>query len=266
MATTNAPSMPQFMQHIMALQAQAQQRATAWPPLQPTHHPYVAAHSSFPPPPDVIPPSSFVGTPPRTPTTRSPPSPLLPAPLSQSMLQSTSQTQATPLQQVAPATYAQRAERRRIHVDRRPRNRLRFEDVCTRCGDSSHARRQCMYFRTKACNNAANCTYGDACHFAHGAAQLRNPQQLRCIKVVELSNGEAAFLGCGGDHLFSDCTTRLCQCCGRPQVDRDQVAHTCTAQLTAQLQTAADQTSDKASATGSMTDSSDSDDTCAQQE
>lgn len=242
MATANAPSMPQFMQHIMALQAQSQQRTTAWPQLQTTHHPYVAAHPSFPPPPDVIPPSSFVGTPPRAPTSRSPPSPLLPAPSSQP--------------QSAPATYAQRAERRRIHVDRRPRRRLRFEDVCTRCGEQTHTRRQCMYFRTKTCNAGTECAYGDACHFAHGAAQLRNPQQLRCIKVVELNNGEAAFLGCGGDHLFSDCTARLCQFCARPQMDRDQVAHTCTAQLQTAI---ADAVGDQASATESMTASSDSD-------
>lgn len=78
--------------------------------------------------------------------------------------------------------------------------------VCFRCGQTGHARYQCLSYKVRLCKHHAlgRCT-DPSCTFAHGAEEIRTPWKQRCIRVVK-QQGRYVCMGCySTDHTFRSC-------------------------------------------------------------
>lgn len=78
--------------------------------------------------------------------------------------------------------------------------------TCFRCGQTGHARYQCLTYKVRLCWHYMNATCTDAqCTFAHGEAELRMPWKQRCVRVVK-QDGELVCIGCNStEHTFRRC-------------------------------------------------------------
>ena len=86
-------------------------------------------------------------------------------------------------------------------------NSRRNDIVCYRCGQLGHLRFQCMRYKVRLCHhylknkqcNVVNCA------FAHGEDELREPWQVRCVRVVK-QHGKLLCIGCNSSsHTFRRC-------------------------------------------------------------
>lgn len=99
-----------------------------------------------------------------------------------------------------------------IHATVQARDIAEFVDVdrtymiCFRCGQSGHARYQCLNYKVRMCWHHANGTCSDPhCTFAHGADELRTPWKPRCVRVIK-QGGRFVSIGCNStDHTFRRC-------------------------------------------------------------
>lgn len=111
----------------------------------------------------------------------------------------------------APAAHAQ--PRQALEFQHFP---LAYDYVCQRCGEGDHSAERCLIHKTKSCQywRAGNCRFDAAsCNYAHDE-ELRKPWLPYCVGVFCGRSGEAIFAGCGGEHWFADCPSRVCVYCG----------------------------------------------------
>ena len=93
--------------------------------------------------------------------------------------------------------------------------------TCFRCGEYGHYRGECYTFKTQLCKDfkAGVCANSDeACLFAHGARDLRQPWLPKCVRVVK-EGGRVDVLGCGQMHMFRACPylkSEVCVAVKRP--------------------------------------------------
>lgn len=78
--------------------------------------------------------------------------------------------------------------------------------ICFRCGQSGHARYQCLTYKVRPCWHYESGTCQDNnCLFAHGKEELRTPWKQRCVRVVK-QNGRLVCIGCNSEsHTFRKC-------------------------------------------------------------
>jgi hypothetical protein len=78
--------------------------------------------------------------------------------------------------------------------------------ICFRCGQTGHARYQCLTFKVRMCwhHQQGRCNEPN-CAFAHGANELRQPWKARCVRVIK-HGGELVCIGCNStEHTFRKC-------------------------------------------------------------
>lgn len=80
--------------------------------------------------------------------------------------------------------------------------------MCFRCGETGHARYQCLQYKVRPCVSYERdqCT-NKSCSYAHGPAELRTPWKAKCVRVVK-HGGKFVCIGCYSDeHTFRRCPT-----------------------------------------------------------
>ena len=102
---------------------------------------------------------------------------------------------------------------RDVHVMTTSQNIGAFVDVdratmiCFRCGQTGHARHQCLSYKVRLCwhfQNEGGCR-DPTCTFAHGEAELRTPWKPRCVRVIK-HEGQLMCIGCNStEHTFRKC-------------------------------------------------------------
>lgn len=78
--------------------------------------------------------------------------------------------------------------------------------VCFRCGEHGHTRSQCLTYKVRMCWHHMHRMCTDTyCTFAHGENELRQPWQLRCVRVVKQGDRYVS-IGCNSaEHTFRKC-------------------------------------------------------------
>lgn len=84
-----------------------------------------------------------------------------------------------------------------------PDNINSVKKFCFRCALRGHVTRECRQFKTKQCKyfeSPAGCKFTGAetsmCFFAHGPADLRNRDDVYCVRIV-YDDGVQTVVGCG---------------------------------------------------------------------
>ena len=94
-----------------------------------------------------------------------------------------------------------------------PDNINNIKKFCFRCALRGHVTRECRQFKTKPCKyfeSPAGCKFTGAetsrCFFAHGPADLRNRDDVYCVRIV-YDDGVQMVFGCGASgHSVDACS------------------------------------------------------------